>query len=383
MSFGSISIANNGNTIFGLGAISQLGRWVEKLGMTCPLVVTDQGIVAAGLIDKLTEQLTDYPDHAVFADTPTNPDEDAVDAASEAYKHHGCDGVIGFGGGSSLDLAKTVGLRVSHDGPLTRFTTNERGVKVISKTPPMIAIPTTAGTGSEVARSAVITFNNGYKRIIASPYLMPDMSLLDPDVTIGLPPYLTAATGMDAITHCIEAILSPVVNPAAEAIGFGGLTAAIGDGMLLAATEDGGNKEARSAMMAASALGGMAFSKGLGAVHAMSHACGKDTALRLHHGTLNAVLLPCVLRRNYDVAGHHYPRLAKAMGLAETTDLASYFEDLNIKLKLPKNLREMGVTDAMVPDLSAHAADDYCAQTNPIILDADEYADMFAEALTA
>lgn len=379
----TLSIANNGHTIFGYGCLSEISLQLHNLAIKRPLIVTDKGIMEAGLLAMLTAQLTSAPDYTLFSDTPANPNEAAVNMAAAAYKGGGCDGIIAFGGGSSLDLGKAAGLRVSHAGDLEDFTTQNNGALRISDTPPLIAIPTSAGTGSEVARAAVIILRSGEKRIIASPKLVPDIAILDPALTMSLSPYLTAATGMDAVSHCLEAILSPIFNPTADAIGLAGLAAAIGEGFLLAAVVDGTDKKAREVMLSVSTHGAMAFSKGLGAVHAMSHACGRNEVLRLHHGTLNAVLLPVVLRCNLIGAGEKYPRIAAAMGLGRDADLAAYFTTLNSQLGLPAGLSDMGITSAMIPELAAHAATDFCSATNPVFLDEAGYADLFTKALVS
>ncbi len=381
MAIGTLSIANNGNTIFGCGALKQLGAQLDALGVKRPFVVTDKGIVTAGLIDNLKEQLVKFTDYHVFEDTPANPNEVSVNIAAARYIESAADGIIGFGGGSSLDLAKATGLRVTHDGPMQKFTTQEQGFKCIGDTPPMIAIPTTAGTGSEVARAAVIILASSEKRIIASPKLVPDVAILDPELTLGLSPLLTAATGMDAISHCIEAILSPIINPTAEAIGLCALNDALGDRALLKVVDNGADLNARATMMSVSTQGAMAFSKGLGAVHAMSHACGKDETLRLHHGTLNAVLLPIVLRLNFESVPEKKGLIASAIGVSENTDIANFFLNLNADLKLPPNLARMGITNEMIPELAAHAASDFCNTTNPVKLNSADYADLFRQAL--
>ncbi len=382
MSIGTLSIANNGNTIFGNGSVSEVSAQLEGLGVTKPFVVTDQGIADSGLLEKFKEQVPNLGNNRVFLDTPANPNEASVRAASEAYRDSGADGIIGFGGGSPLDLAKAVSLSVSHEGPLWKYTTHHNGVKHIGKTPPVIAIPTTAGTGSEVSRAAVIILDSGEKRIIFSPNLIPDIAILDPELTVGLPPFLTAATGMDAITHCVEAISSPRINASADAIGASALKDALGDGALLKAVKNGEDLDARSTMLSVSTRGGMAFSKGLGAVHAMSHACGKDEDLRLHHGTLNAVLLPTVLKFNSDFLGEKLLLIKNAVGVPKDKDLVGYFLDLNAELGMPSNLSEMGISSEMLPSLSEHAVTDNTAATNPIKIDAAGYLELFKQALS-
>ncbi len=382
MSIGTLSIANNGNTIFGNGSVSQVSAQLEGLNVTKPFVVTDQGIAESGLLEKFKKHVPNLGNNRVFLETPANPNEASVKAASEAYRDSGADGIIGFGGGSPLDLAKAVSLSVSHEGPLWKYTTHHNGVKHIGKTPPVIAIPTTAGTGSEVSRAAVIILDSGEKRIIFSPNLIPDIAILDPELTVGLPPFLTAATGMDAITHCVEAISSPRINASADAIGASALKDALGDGALLKAVKNGEDLDARSTMLSVSTRGGMAFSKGLGAVHAMSHACGKDEDLRLHHGTLNAVLLPTVLKYNSEFLGDKLLLIKTAIGVPKDKDLVGYFLDLNAELGMPSNLSEMGISSGMLPSLSEHAVTDNTAATNPIKIDAAGYLELFKQALS-
>ena len=382
MSIGTLSIANNGNTIFGNGSVSEVSAQLEGLGVTKPFVVTDQGIAESGLLEKFKKHVPNLGNNRVFLETPANPNEASVKAASEAYRDSGADGIIGFGGGSPLDLAKAVSLSVSHEGPLWKYTTHHNGVKHIGKTPPVIAIPTTAGTGSEVSRAAVIILDSGEKRIIFSPNLIPDIAILDPELTVGLPPFLTAATGMDAITHCVEAISSPRINASADAIGASALKDALGDGALLKAVKNGEDLDARSTMLSVSTRGGMAFSKGLGAVHAMSHACGKDEDLRLHHGTLNAVLLPTVLKFNSDFLGDKLLLIKNAVGVPKDKDLVGYFLDLNAELGMPSNLSEMGISSGMLSSLSEHAVTDNTAATNPIKIDAAGYLELFKQALS-
>ncbi len=382
MSIGTLSIANNGNTIFGNGSVSEVSAQLDGLGVTKPFVVTDQGIAESGLLEKFKKHVPNLGNNRVFLETPANPNEASVKAASEAYRDSGADGIIGFGGGSPLDLAKAVSLSVSHEGPLWKYTTHHNGVKHIGKTPSVIAIPTTAGTGSEVSRAAVIILDSGEKRIIFSPNLIPDIAILDPKLTIGLPPFLTAATGMDAITHCVEAISSPRINASADAIGASALKDALGEGALLKAVKNGEDLDARSTMLSVSTRGGMAFSKGLGAVHAMSHACGKDEDLRLHHGTLNAVLLPTVLKYNSEFLGDKLLLIKTAIGVPKDKDLVGYFLDLNAELGMPSNLSEMGISSGMLPSLSEHAVTDNTAATNPIKIDAAGYLELFKQALS-
>jgi 4-hydroxybutyrate dehydrogenase len=272
-----------------------------------------------------------------------------------------------------MDLAKAVALAVTHEGDLINYTAGLGGVQKIGPVAPLVAIPTTAGTGSEVSNGAVIIMKNGEKLILASKHLVPLTAICDPELTLGLPPFLTAATGMDAVTHCIEALLSPVINPPAEAVACDGIERAVRNGSLLRTFKDGGDIDARWEMMMAATEGAMAFTKGLGAVHSMSHACGADQRLRLHHGTLNAVILPTILDFNRDHVGNKFERLNKAMGLGKGDDPAEYIRRLNTDLGLPWNLSEMGVQASNIPSLASHAAKDVCTFTNPRPCSAADY----------
>ena len=280
-----------------------------------------------------------------------------------------------------MDLAKAVALAVTHEGDLLQYTAGLGGAGKIGTVAPLIAIPTTSGTGSEVSSGAVIIMNNGEKLILASRNLVPMTSICDPSLTLGLPPLLTAATGMDAMTHCIEALLSPQINPPAEAVACDGIQRGIREGNLVKAVKDGADKDARWHMMMAAAEGAMGFSKGLGSVHSMSHACGADQSLRLHHGTLNAVILPTILDFNRHHVGDKYTRLNAAMGLDASADPAEFIRELNAEIGLPANLREMGVQKDAIADLSSHAAKDVCTFTNPRPCSAEEYEGLYEIAI--
>ncbi|WP_428671389.1 iron-containing alcohol dehydrogenase [Reyranella sp.] len=366
-------------THFDFGAVRLLPKELEKLGVRRPLLATDKGVRAAGLLDVVLGTLNQGGALPVFDDTPPNPTEAATLSAFELYRSAGCDGVIGLGGGSAMDLGKAVALLAGSGGPLDRYDPLTGGARHIAMVAPIVAIPTTSGTGSEVSVGFVIVMNDGRKLTFASPKMIPRVAICDPELTLGLPPALTAATGMDAVTHCIEAILSPVVNPPAEGIGYDGLRRAWRH--IEAAVRDGADRDARWHMMMASTEGAMAFVKGLGAVHSMSHAAGRLPKLKLHHGTLNAVILPTILRFNEGVSPEKYERLAEAMGLPKRTDLAEAVTIRNRELGLPSGLAAMGVTDSMVADLVPHAVADLSTRTNPRPADAAAYTDLFTAAL--
>lgn len=377
MSISTISYLTN--VTFGFGALARLKDTLAQYGVKRPLLVTDAGVVAAGLAARAHEAMGDR-DAPVFDGVETNPTEAAARAALAVYRAQGCDGLVAIGGGSPIDLAKAVGLMATHDGPLSGYAAVAGGVaKIRPDMPPVIAIPTTAGTGAEVGRAAVIVLDDGRKVGLISPYLFPRMAICDPELTLGLPPLLTAATGMDAFAHCVETYLAPAVNPPADAIALDGLTRC---GVALErAVANGHDREARWEMMMAAMEGAMAFQKGLGAVHAMSHALGSLKALRLHHGTLNAVLLPEVLRFNASAAGSKYPRLATALGLPADTDLATWIEGLNRRLGLPANLSAMGVRAEHLAGLPEMAEKDHTSPTNPRKAVAEDYRTMMLACL--
>ena len=368
-------------TIFDHGASTQLGQVLAQHGIRRPLLCTDKGLVNLGMVTDLVSHLGNDAALTIFDGTPENPTQMAVEDAVELYRASGCDGVVALGGGSSMDLAKAVALAVTHEGDLLEYTACLGGASKIGSVAPLIAIPTTSGTGSEVSSGAVIIMKNGEKLILASRFLVPATSICDPELTLGLPPLLTAATGMDAMTHCIEALLSPQINPPAEAVACDGIERGIREGNLIKAVKDGSDRDARWHMMMSAAEGAMAFSKGLGSVHSMSHACGADQNLRLHHGTLNAVILPTILDFNRDHVGDKYQRLNAAMGIAADANPSDFIRDLNAEIGLPANLSEMGVSSEAIPNLASHAAKDVCTFTNPRPCSAEEYEGLFETAM--
>ncbi len=365
---------------FDHGALSGLAGALKRLGVTRPFVVTDPGLKAIGMLDKVLAAMGSAP-AGVYADTPANPTEAAVLVATEAYKASGADGIVALGGGSGMDLAKAMGLMATHDGPLARYGAAQRGGKLIGKIPPLVAIPTTSGTGSEASVGSMIILETGEKELLVSPNLIPAIAICDPELTLGLPAGLTAATGMDAVTHCIESILSPTVNPPADAVALDGIERAVAKGMLVRAVADGSDRDARWHMMMASTEGAMAFIKGLGAVHALSHAAGRLKEPALHHGTLNAIFLPHVLRFNAPACSESYARIRRAMGLSEAADLGDAVQDLNDRLGIPANLSVLGLSNAHADGIVAFALKDLAHYTNPRPVTADDYHALYAEAL--
>lgn len=366
--------------VFEPGALKQLGALARGRGITRPFIVTDPGIRASGILSRVEEALGAAP-AGVFAETVANPTETQSIQAAGLYREAGADGLIAVGGGSSMDHAKAIGLLASHSEPLETYAAIAGGAKKIGRIPPLIAIPTTAGTGSEVSVGMVIIMENGRKETFASPNLIPTVALCDPDLTLSLPPGLTAATGMDALTHCIEAVLTPAVNPPAEGIGYDGAWRAFGLGMLRRAVSDGSDAEARWHMMMASYEGALAFVKGLGGVHALSHAAGRLADRRLHHGTLNAVFLPHILRFHEGAADEKYARLRQAMGLGAGADLADAIAQLNQSIGIPENLSAMGLTAADGPGIVEYALRDLAHFGNPRPMSADDYASVYEKAL--
>lgn len=357
---------------FEAGALAGLAATLAGLGIARPFLVTDRGLVAAGLADRAIAAMGAVPPASRFDETPPNPTEAAVLAAAMRYRAAGCDGIVALGGGSPLDLAKAVALLAGHDGPLAGYAVVNGGAgRITAATAPVIAIPTTAGTGSEVGRATLIVMADGRKLAFISPHLLPRRAICDPDLTLGLPPGLTAATGMDAIAHCIECYLSPAVNPPADAIALDGLRR--GWAHLARAVRDGADRAARWQMMMAGLQGGLSFQKGLGAVHALSHPLGALPGLQLHHGTLNAVLLPAVLRFNADGQAAKYAALAQAMGVPGPDGLPDAVQAMNAQLGLPSGLAAMGVPQAALPAIARAALDDLCTATNPRVPGRSDY----------
>ena len=368
------------------GAVRCLPEECQRVGMKKPLVVSDAGVRAAGVLDLALAALGALP-HAVFDATPSNPTEAAVRAAVALYQAQGCDGLIAVGGGSSIDLAKGVAILATHPGELKTYATIEGGsLKISEAVAPLIAVPTTAGTGSEVARGAIVIVDDGRKLGFHSWHLMPKIAILDPELTLGLPPGLTAATGMDAIAHCLETFMAPAVNPPADGIALDGL--ARGWAHIERATRDGQDRDARWQMMSASMQGALAFQKGLGCVHSLSHSLGGVNP-RLHHGTLNALFLPAVLLFNAPADSiqkeQRLQRIAQAIGLpgcsAAGTEVADAIRALNQRLGLPSGLAAMGVTADQFERVIDGAMADHCHKTNPRIATRGDYRQMLLASM--
>lgn len=367
---------------FEFGAIQLLQQECARTGITRPLIVTDPGVKAAGILQKALDALPGMT-LAVFDQTPSNPTETAVRAATAVYTAQQCDGLIAVGGGSSIDCAKGVAIAATHTGPLSRYATIEGGSpRITERVVPLIAVPTTAGTGSEVARGAILIVDDHRKLGFHSWNLVPKAAICDPELTLGLPPLLTAATGMDAIAHCMETFMAPAFNPPADGIALDGL--ARGWTHIERATRDGSDRAARLNMMSASMQGAMAFQKGLGCVHSLSHSLGGVNP-RLHHGTLNAMFLPAVIAFNAAAESiqseHRLQRMAHAMGLAPGSDIGEAIKVMNARLGLPTGLAAMGVTTDMFDAVITGAMADHCHKTNPRIASQQDYHAMLMQAM--
>ncbi len=364
------------------GALALLKGECERVGIQRPLIVTDAGVKAVGILDKALAALPGVA-VSVFDQTPSNPTEAAVRAAAALYKQNGCDGLIALGGGSSIDCAKGVAIAATHEGPLKTYATIEGGsLKITDRVAPLIAVPTTAGTGSEVARGAILIVDDGRKLGFHSWFIVPKAAICDPELTLGLPPVLTAATGMDAIAHCMETFMAAPFNPPADGIALDGL--ARGWAHIERATRNGSDREARFHLMSASMQGAMAFQKGLGCVHSLSHSLGGVNP-RLHHGTLNAMFLPAVV--NFNAAAesvqkeNRLSRRAQAMGLQSGSDIPEAIKAMNARLGLPTGLAAMGVKQDLFDQVITGALADHCHKTNPRLASAEEYREMLSLSL--
>ncbi|HRE20130.1 MAG TPA: iron-containing alcohol dehydrogenase [Rhabdaerophilum sp.] len=364
---------------FDFGAVAALAEDIAACGMKNPLLVTDKGVVATGIAAKVAALMPMGGQTPIYDGTPSNPTEEATEEAVELFKAHDCDGIIALGGGSPMDLAKSAAILATHGGTLRDYVMIYGGMpKITAKIAPVIAIPTTSGTGSEVGRGAVMSFRDGRKLTVISPLMIPKRAICDPELTLGLPPYLTAATGMDALTHGVECFISNVENPPGGAIALEAARLAARN--IETAVTDGANRTARYNMMMASMMGAMAFQKGLGSVHALSHTLGGIKEAKLHHGTLNAVLLPAVLRYNASIRQEEYARLAQEMAVPAGQSLDRFVEVLNARIGMPKNLRDMGVKREWFDSVAELSLEDHTSKTNARTPNAADYRAILDEA---
>ena len=369
---------------FGPGRIGELAEACRSLGMSHPLLITDRGLATSEIVKRSLELC-----HAqglscgLFAEVQGNPIGENVDAGVNAYRAGGHDGVIAFGGGSGLDAAKAVALMIGQDRPLWDFEDKEDWYTRVNVDgmAPVVAVPTTSGTGSEVGRSSVITdLSDHTKKIIFHPKMLPALVIADPELTVGLPPHLTAAVGMDALSHNLEALCSPLYHPMGDGIALEGI--ALIERSLRAAYQDGRDVEARAHMLVASTMGATAFQKGLGAMHAMSHPCG--AVLNTHHGLTNAVVMPYVLVYNRAQNEEKLTALCRYLGLDQPSGdrFLKWVLGLREALGIPHTLAELGVTSDHVYDLASRALVDPTAPTNPRALSRGDLEALFTAAIT-
>ena len=358
--------------LVGPDAIQQLPGELAPFAPERALMVMDAGLVQAGIIEQIEQLLSETGiSWTLFDETEANPAEANVEAGLACYQQIECDFILAIGGGSPLDLGKAIRLRVHHEPPLDLYDDLKDGAsRITPDMPGMIAVPTAAGTGSEVGRSAVITLTStGLKTVIFSPYLNPNVAICDPKLTLSLPPHLTAATGMDALTHNLEAFLATNYHPICDGIALEGIRLA--SEYLTCAVTSGDDLEARGGMMMAAMMGAIAFQKGLGVAHSLAHPL--STLCGLHHGLANAIMLPHAMRFNLNAAPERLKRVALALG-EPVQDLdppaaarrgIERVERLLVEVGLPVRLRDVDVQREQIPELVAQAIQDGCRLTNP------------------
>ena len=367
----------------GAGRIAELPELCRSMGMQNPLLITDPGLAALPMVEQTLDRLeTAGLGRSLFSDIKANPTGENVDAGVEACRAGRHDGIIAFGGGSALDAAKAVALMVGQDRPLWDFEdvgdnwTRVRPEGML----PVIAVPTTAGTGSEVGRASVITDSAEHrKKIIFHPRMLPAEVLLDPELTVGLPAPITAATGMDALSHNLEALCSPFWHPMAEGIAVEGIR--LVRDYLPRAFADGGDIEARMQMLVASSMGATAFQKGLGGMHALAHPLG--ALYDAHHGLLNAILMPYVLKANREAIKERLARAADYLGLENGgfDGFQQWVLELRSGLEIPHCLADIGIDDQDAVRIGEMAMADPSAGGNPIAFDAETYSRIFRDAV--
>lgn len=373
--------------LFGCGAVRRLPECLKETGVHKPLLVTDPGVRATPAFETVAAVMKQAgAPHEVFAGVHGNPTEQDVLEATALYASTACDGVIGLGGGSALDVAKAVVVKARHSEPLTELEAQAGGwERMHGPYDPILAIPTTAGTGSEVGRSSVITSHQlGRKIILFSPHLMPKRAILDPELTVGLPPALTAATGMDAFTHCLESLTCPVFHPLCDAIALYGLELIVR--YLERAVRDGRDLEARGYMQVAAAMGAIAFQKDLGAAHSLAHPL--STEFGINHGLANALCLPAVMRFNREPAAPHYARLAAIFqgpvpprGAADAASEAiAQVEAFIDRLGIRRGLRHHGVPRQSLAALAEKAYEDPCHRTNIRLCTREDLLGLYEES---
>ncbi|UWR51760.1 iron-containing alcohol dehydrogenase [Phaeobacter inhibens] len=367
---------------FGAGRIRELAEACATAGMKKPLLVTDKGLADLPVTQSTLDILEAAGlGRAMFCEVDPNPNEKNLEAGVAAYKAGDHDGVIAFGGGSGLDLGKMVAFMCGQTRPVWDFEDigdwwTRADADAIA---PIIAVPTTAGTGSEVGRASVITDSVTHqKKIIFHPKVLPTVVICDPELTVGMPKFITAGTGLDAFAHCVEAFSSPHYHPMSQGIALEGMR--LVKDYLPRAYADGTDIEARAQMMSAAAMGATAFQKGLGAIHAMSHPIG--ALFNTHHGTTNAVCMPAVLAFNAPEIADRFKTAADYLGIDGGFEgVCAYVQELNDSLGIPRGLSELGVTEAAIPELVKGALIDPSCGGNPVVLDQANLTQLFKDAL--
>ncbi len=364
---------------FGAGARKQVAQALLDAGCKRPLIVTDKALGALPVLAEFKTHLAGL-DVAVFSGVFGNPTCSQVMDGAAAYKAHKADCVIGFGGGAALDVAKVVGVAATHEGDILEYVWDHPQVRpIVNELPYFVALPTTSGTGSEVGRSSVVSENDTHiKRVVFSPKILAKVVFADPELTLGLPPHVTAATGMDALTHNIESYLSPAYHPLCDGIALEGTR--IAARALLTAVKEPSNLKARSDMMMASMMGAIAFQKDLGAVHSCAHALG--TVCDLHHGLANALMIDTVLAWNYESAPAKFDELAHVCGVAGGGKaLVPWLKQLKESVGITGSLSAHGVKREHLPRLVEIATADICHQTNPRPCKSEDFQRLFEAAL--
>jgi 4-hydroxybutyrate dehydrogenase len=343
--------------LYGVGVIGRLPEESQRRGMRAPLLVTDRGLLGSRVMKRIEPLL---PKAAVYSRVDPNPTEQNVLDGVVFYRDHRCDGIVAIGGGSAIDAAKAIRLKITHPLDLAEYDDSIGGSsKISANLPPFFAVPTTAGTGSEVGRSTVVTLGKtNRKTVIFSPSLIPDLAIADPELTVSMPPAVTAGTGMDAFTHNVEAFLAKGFHPICDAIALGGAKLAYQH--LPRVIADPNDLESRGEMMVAAMMGAIAFQKGLGAVHSLAHPL--STEFGMHHGTSNAVLLPAVLEYNRTAGPERFRELAHQLG----KDIAECTRELNALCGISPRLRDYGVPEHALEDLAGKAIQDGCHLLNPV-----------------
>ena len=364
---------------FGAGARKLVGAHLRDAGRKRALIVIDRGLAALPLIAELKADLEAAGlSVAVYGGVFGNPTGSQVMNGAAAYKEHAADCVVGVGGGAALDVAKVVGLLATHPGDVMEYVWDHPQVRPITAAlPHFVALPTTSGTGSEVGRSSVISEEATHiKRVIFSPLILAKVVFADPELTLGLPPAITAATGMDALTHNIESYLSPAYHPLCDGIALEG--ARIGARALFTAVREPGNIQARADMMMSSMMGAIAFQKDLGAVHSCAHALG--TVCDLHHGLANALMIEPVMRFNLEAVPAKFAELAHVVGAGSAAGFVPWLTGLKLSIGIAPSLAAVGVKREQFARLVEIAASDMCHQTNPRACTAADFERFFAEA---